>query len=287
MPSDVKVDAEEILPGDRKGVGRRFATPDVSCAGKCAGIDRFQSVRGPLRVLRERYLSEMASLGQNVLDYVSSFRERLLKDCQTAHSARSVSQKKMKEKFAKNAMHRSFELGDQVLLTDLLPIQVLWSGSLKEKLSETDYVVCTPDRWRNSRVCHINMLKPYFAHCITSSVPPAIVFTIAQVNAPSEYSPESDCLHLSHRNSCTCLQNSEWLNNVQHHLKHLDLPAQKDICQLIENNLAQLSETPTRTTAISHEIDVGSHPPINTMRNKLTPRNMHFSSKLNICWRMG
>ncbi len=29
------------------------------------------------------------------------------------------------------------------------------------KLSNTDYVICTPDRKRKSRVCHVNMLKAF------------------------------------------------------------------------------------------------------------------------------
>lgn len=69
-------------------------------------------------------------------------------------------------------------------------------------------------------MCHINMLKPYFAR---SPVSPAVVSTVAQV-PPSEYSPESDGLLLSHGDSCTRLQNSDYLKNLQRHLKHLDLP---------------------------------------------------------------
>lgn len=125
-----------------------------------------------------------------------SFRERLLKTCEAACSAFSVSQEKMKGHFDK-AVQRSFAIGDQVLC--LLPIpgsalQAKFCGPyrIEEKLSETYYVVGTPDHRRN----HINMLKPYFARSATASVPSAVVSTVTQV-APSDYSPESDGLHLS------------------------------------------------------------------------------------------
>lgn len=63
---------------------------------------------------------------------------------------------------------RSFMPGDEVLV--LLPV----SGSslsarffgpyvIKKKISETDYMIHTPDRKCQTRVCHINMLKAYNA----------------------------------------------------------------------------------------------------------------------------
>ena len=37
-------------------------------------------------------------------------------------------------------------------------------------LSDTDYVVQTPDRRRKTRVCHINMLKPYHSRAVSPTV---------------------------------------------------------------------------------------------------------------------
>ena len=94
-----------------------------------------------------------------------------------------------------------FGIGDKVLV--LLPIpgsplQAKFSGPyvVQEKLSETDYVVGTPDRRRKSRVCHINMMKPYFSLvCDSSDAPssPAVVAVSAATSMPpSEYFPECD-----------------------------------------------------------------------------------------------
>ncbi len=50
----------------------------------------------------------------------------------------------------------------------LLPIpgsslQAWYSGPyvVQEKINDRDYIVATPERRQQSRLCHINMLKPY------------------------------------------------------------------------------------------------------------------------------
>uniref|UniRef100_A0AAR2K808 Integrase p58-like C-terminal domain-containing protein n=1 Tax=Pygocentrus nattereri TaxID=42514 RepID=A0AAR2K808_PYGNA len=103
----------------------------------------------------------------NVLDYVSSFRERWHRACILAKDMLCKSQTKMKRSYDKKTVVREFTVGDKVLV--LLPVPGSTMSSrftgpyvIKEKLSEVDYVVSTPDRRRKSRVCHINMLKPYY-----------------------------------------------------------------------------------------------------------------------------
>ncbi|XP_056441423.1 uncharacterized protein LOC130378840 [Gadus chalcogrammus] len=78
-----------------------------------------------------------------------------------------VAQGKMKRWFDKGARSRSFRPGDKVLV--LLPVpgsslQARYSGPylVKRKVGDRDYIIDTPERRRRSRLCHINMLKPYF-----------------------------------------------------------------------------------------------------------------------------
>ena len=77
------------------------------------------TVRGPLRVLKDQLISGSAS-SQNVLTYVSRFRERLHSACALAREALSASQKRMKRHFDEKAVPHSLQTGDQVLV--LLPI---------------------------------------------------------------------------------------------------------------------------------------------------------------------
>lgn len=72
----------------------------------------------------------------------------------------------MKRNFDRSAVICTFNVGDPVLA--LLPItgtalSARFTGPYKilKRLSDTDYVLATPDRKRKSRVCHVNMLKIY------------------------------------------------------------------------------------------------------------------------------
>ena len=76
------------------------------------------------------------------------------------------SQSKMKVWYDRKAKSRCFEPGDRVLV--LFPVagnllQPKCSGPYKvvKKISDTNYLVKTPGRCKETQVCHINMLKAY------------------------------------------------------------------------------------------------------------------------------
>ncbi len=77
-------------------------------------------VRGPLKVLKEHILNPDSSKNANVLDYVSTFRDRLHTAWSLAKESLANAQKGMKRKFDRKAVARSFTSGDEVLV--LLPI---------------------------------------------------------------------------------------------------------------------------------------------------------------------
>ena len=67
----------------------------------------------------------------------------------------------MKERYDKYTQSRSFQLEDQVLaLLPVLgkPLQAKCFGSyiVKEKVSDLNYIVSTPDRRKNTRLCYID-----------------------------------------------------------------------------------------------------------------------------------
>uniref|UniRef100_A0A3B3Q649 Gypsy retrotransposon integrase-like protein 1 n=1 Tax=Paramormyrops kingsleyae TaxID=1676925 RepID=A0A3B3Q649_9TELE len=165
------------------------------------------SVRGPLKVLQEQFLfsDHSQAPSTNILDYVSNFRARLHTVCELAKCSLASSQSRMKSRFDQKSVQRAFKPGDQVLVLLPLPgsaLQAKFSGpyAIGSKLSETDYVVKTPDRRRKSRVCHINMLKLYVSRSKAETCPtttPASPVTTASVSlSPSDYSPEIDGLWL-------------------------------------------------------------------------------------------
>jgi len=133
--------------------------------------------RGPLKILHDEFLSVDSPPDKNVLDYASQFRERLHR----ANSLASLSASKavMKRNYDCASVHRHFEIGDKVLA--LLPIpgsalsaKFLGPYEIHDCLSDTDYVICTPERRRKTCVCHVNMMNSAFI-CIFIS---HIVFLI-------------------------------------------------------------------------------------------------------------
>ncbi len=135
------------------------------------------SPRGPLKMLQEQLISQSHSVtDKNVLDHVSSFHERLHSVWKLARQSLESSQSQMKSRYDKRTVQRSFEPGDQVLVLLPLPgstLQAKFAGpyGIEEKLSDTDYVVKTPDRKRKTRVCHINMLKLFLVLSLNAQFP--------------------------------------------------------------------------------------------------------------------
>ena len=77
------------------------------------------TVRGPLKLLKEKFLSQ-EDIPLNLLKHVSDFRSKLLIACEPAKSNLKSTQGKIKQNYDKNTKERSFKSGDKVLA--LLPI---------------------------------------------------------------------------------------------------------------------------------------------------------------------
>lgn len=118
------------------------------------------SVRGPLWLFKEKLLSN-SNESINPLRYVSDFRTKLFRACELANL--SSSQKSLKEKYDVVTIKRSFKPGQKV--SGLLPVPSNPAHSrffvIQKKLRDINYVIVTPDRHKQTRLCHVNTLKPY------------------------------------------------------------------------------------------------------------------------------
>ncbi|CAI5691564.1 unnamed protein product [Oreochromis niloticus] len=192
------------------------------------------TVRGPLRLLKEKFLSDRHRPKENILDYVSLFKERLHNACNFARDALAKAQVRMKTHFDRKSVARMFQSGDRVLVFLPVvgsPLQAKFSGPyvIERKLSETDYVVLTPDRKKKSRVCHINMLKEYIDRECSSLSPAVSPIVSVSVSQPL-YSPCDDGLDDRHSSvSGARLRNSEILADLDVYLAHLSDPAKSDV----------------------------------------------------------
>uniref|UniRef100_A0AAZ1Y236 Integrase catalytic domain-containing protein n=1 Tax=Oreochromis aureus TaxID=47969 RepID=A0AAZ1Y236_OREAU len=127
------------------------------------------TVRGPLRLLQERRLADQSRPAHNVLDYVSSFRERLHAACELARSSLSNAQSNMKERYDRKTLKRTFLPGEHVLV--FLPVvgsclQARFSGpyEVERQISDTYYLIKTPDRSSGARLENSKILEDLKAH---------------------------------------------------------------------------------------------------------------------------
>ncbi|KAL6480112.1 hypothetical protein MHYP_G00111450 [Metynnis hypsauchen] len=156
------------------------------------------------------------------------------------------------------------------------PRKTRFSGpyEVQQKLSPTNYVLTTPNRRRKSRICHINMLKPYVDRLAdmsaTASAQLPVPLPVASVSL--EYTPEQDDLHLG-RNCVPSarLANSEALQHLSEKLSYLPLAAQSDLRSLIARFPSLFVDVPMCTSVLEHDIDVQGHPPIKQHPYRVNP----------------
>ena len=129
--------------------------------------------RGPLKLLKESWLNQIND-SQSVIMHISEVRERLKVANELAQKTLKSSQDKMKSWYDQKARAQIFQPGDQgpvLLPLHGQPLQACYCGpyTVEQKISEVDYVIKTPDRRKEKRICHVNMLKPYYSRERNSS----------------------------------------------------------------------------------------------------------------------
>uniref|UniRef100_A0A7N8YKI4 Gypsy retrotransposon integrase-like protein 1 n=2 Tax=Mastacembelus armatus TaxID=205130 RepID=A0A7N8YKI4_9TELE len=227
--------------------------------------------RSPLKAVKETILNANVP-ACNVLSYVSKFRERLHTANQLAKETLEHTQTVMKRHHDQTAIHRQFTVGDQVLV--LLPqtgssLNARFTGpyTIDNKLSDTDYLIHTPDRRRKKRVCHVNMLKRYFSRgSANADIPQSVTAHTSAVVIVHHVDPD-DPEDREHETYPTVRQtgrltNSEELKSYSKRLTHLNPEQQADIKQLVKDFPCLFNDVPTRTNVLTHDIDVGDARPI-------------------------
>ena len=232
------------------------------------------SVRGPLKLLKEKFLSNDET-PLNLLQYVSDFRNRLSKACEVARSNLKTSQGKMKARYNNHVIDRKFKPGDKVLA--LLPIpgrplQARYFGpyTIDKKTSDLNYMINTPGRRKNKQMCHVNMLKEYFDRDSSISKPITVVNTVPQESNVFEPEVNSDFIDKSDPGPSK-LENSDILRNLNNKLSHLEPSQQEELKQLIHEYEHLFPDIPTRTDKIYHDVIVEDSKPIKQHPYRMNP----------------
>ena len=122
-----------------------------------------RTVRGPMQALKELWVGSQEPEERNAYQYVLDLRQKLEDTCKIARESLYQAQGKYKHYYDKKAKHRSFAVGDLVLL--LLPTEhnkltLQWKGPYKVSrvLNRMDYEVYKDGKYK---VYHANLLKRY------------------------------------------------------------------------------------------------------------------------------
>ncbi|XP_023191398.1 uncharacterized protein LOC111608951 [Xiphophorus maculatus] len=223
------------------------------------------TVKGPLAAVAAEWKEPEPP--QNLIDYVNGFRHRLYAARNLAKEKLSVSQHKMKSLFDRRAVERSFLPGDQVLaLCPIIssPFQAKFSGpyTVLKRLSDQNYLIATPERRKTTQLCHVNLLKPYYARDQVKKSPEDIhpVCAVNEVCMATCSNEETGTLDSAMTHGR--LSNSESLQKLDVLLSHLSEHHSKQLSELIYSFPGLFSDTPGRTTWLEHDIDVGQVSPI-------------------------
>ena len=246
---------------------------------------------GPLLLLKEKWLDEDPEK-ISVLKYVVTFKDRLFRAGQIAKRNLQESQSKMKVWYDRKAKSRYFEPGDRVLVLFPVvgnPLQAKYSGPYKvvKKISDTNYLVKTPDRRKETQVCHINMLKAYHEKPKPELVtlnnrlglesPTHSKDCVGQV-AEKEEDTESE-VRLGNDQQPIKLQNSQILNDLGTKLSHLPLVQRKELAEVITQYREVFPDVPSKTNLIEHDVDVGDSAPIKQHPYRVSPMKKELLDK--------
>ena len=242
-------------------------------------------------LLKEKWLDEDHEK-ISVLKYVATFKDRLFRAGQMAKRNLQESQSKMKVWYDRKAKSRCFEPGDRVLVLSPVvgnPLQAKYSGPYKvvKKISDTNYLVKTPGRRKETQVCHINMLKAYHEkpkpelvilnNRLVLEKPTHSKDCVGQV-AEKEEDTESE-VRLENDHQPIKLQNSQILNDLGTKLSHLPSVQRKELAEVITQYREVFPNVPSKTNLIEHDVDVGDSAPIKQHPYRVSPMKKQLLDK--------
>ena len=245
----------------------------------------------PLLLLKETWLDEDHEK-ISVLKYVATFKDRLFRAGQMAKSNLQESQSKMKVWYDRKTKSRCFEPGDRVLVLFPVvgnPLQAKYSGPYKvvKKISDTNYLVKTPGRRKETQVCHINMLRAYHEKSKPELVTlnnrlglesPTHSESCVGLDAEEEEDTESE-VRLGNDQQPIKLRNSQISNDLGTKLSHLPLVQEKELAGVITQYREVFPNVPSKTNLIEHDVDVGDSAPIKQHPYRVSPMKKELLDK--------
>ena len=140
------------------------------------------------------------------------------------------------------------------------PLQARYFGpyTVEKKASDLNYIITTPDRRKQKQLCHIKMLKEYVDRDSSNVAPVNVISSVPQ--KPSKMNcKEVDCEEMNcYKTDPTCskLQNSDILKDLEKKLSHLDQTQRVELKMLILEYEHLFPDIPTSPDQIHHDMDL-------------------------------
>lgn len=120
-----------------------------------------------------------------------------------------------------------------------------------------------PNKRKTVKVCHVNLLRPYFECDVSADVVTGVPVLVTSSAVQDDMSGEVV--------SQPRLKNSESLAKLGSLLGHVEGNRQKQLVDLIRAYSCLFSDTPTCTNLIEHDLDVGDAKPIYQRFYRVSP----------------
>ncbi|KAJ8346701.1 hypothetical protein SKAU_G00281020 [Synaphobranchus kaupii] len=215
--------------------------------------------------MRERLLEPQAQ--GDILQYVSTFHDRLRAAWKVAAQNLTGAKEQMKGQYDRKAVQRSFVPGDKVLV--LTPVGrerfgARFSGPymVVRKVGACNYVISTPERRQKTRLCHINLLKLYVERDTANPVGCIVVVPSDREREEGFLAPEPVGARLDNSRAC---------EQLQEQLKHLLKAQAQDVMALVAAHPSLFRNRPGLTSLVEHDVDTGGVMPMKQHPYRLPP----------------
>ena len=260
------------------------------CPQESTGYSPFEllfgrTIRGPLKVLKDKILQPTPVPNITVAKYIVNLRNTLAAVRKIASKNLKSSQENMVQ-HQKSVTHRSFSVGDKVLVFFPIPgapLKNKYSGPyvITKKLSPTNYVIQTPDRRKDSQLVHINLLKKYVQRASGDDPP---VLAVLNINVREESTiPELAVISDSEKDTeippiKANPPNSKVLQDLP---RYLNLDSHDEVAALIKEFPSITSDLPGSCNILAHDIKLISpdQKPIKQAPYRLGPYKAEIMNK--------
>lgn len=219
-------------------------------------------LRSPLTLLRDKW--EDKFVDKTVVEYVLTLLKRLRESQELVELNMKQAQLRAKKYYDKNARKRTFKEGDKVLIlktSKANKLEVAWDGPVvvKQKLSDTNYLVTSPGKRKEVVIYHSNLMKPFVERTEIVSIalnePEEVAIPIPPIPSP-----------------CSLPSTEEILNATTEGAR-LNEKQRTDLKEILELYKALFSPRPGKTNLLEHDIELTTDQPFRTRLRRISPRH--------------